>query len=406
MLELSRNNLREHILKWFPERQFFHRTGGEVNFFVLGTKTQVAFAIAGVILAIWCLFTLFTVLWGQNPLRSSAKELRVQKEHYERYMVDLQAQEKSARELLVEQQEKFELAAKSFEAKHNTIVNMLKHGGIAKSDTELENMNTYAPSDVLVASVELDRVARAPIAEMADAAALNTNTNLDASFTKMEAEQDNILVSGEKNILSKIARYRAIIGETGLNVEDVLQNGRNGVGGPLIGLDGDRPGLKKGALPDRLTTMQARTLEIENLEQAMNSVPLAFPINAESYETSPYGIRKDPFTKRPTMHTGLDMASYRMAPIVATADGKASFVGRRAGYGRVVEIDHGHGFKTRYAHLAKTYVKRGQKIKKGEKIAGMGSTGRSTSTHLHYEVIFNNQTYNPKAFLKAGHYVQ
>ena len=106
------------------------------------------------------------------------------------------------------------------------------------------------------------------------------------------------------------------------------------------------------------------------------------------------------------MHTGMDIASYRNAPIVATADGKISFAGRRPGYGRVVEIEHGYGFKTRYAHLDKTYVKRGQKIEKGEKIAGMGSTGRSTSTHLHYEVMFEKSTLNPEKFLKAGQYVQ
>jgi len=117
-------------------------------------------------------------------------------------------------------------------------------------------------------------------------------------------------------------------------------------------------------------------------------------------------MRKDPFNKRPAFHAGIDFGAYRLAPIVSTADGVVKFVGRNGGYGRTVEIDHGHGFMTRYAHLEKTYVKRGARVKKGEKIGGMGSTGRSTATHLHYEIYFQGQDFDPDNFLKAGKYVQ
>jgi len=117
-------------------------------------------------------------------------------------------------------------------------------------------------------------------------------------------------------------------------------------------------------------------------------------------------MRKDPFNNRPAFHGGVDFGAYRLAPIVATADGVVKFVGRNGGYGRTVEIDHGHGFVTRYAHLEKTYVKKGTFVKKGAKIGGMGSTGRSTATHLHYEIFFQGHDYDPDKFLKAGRYVQ
>ncbi|MCF6220233.1 MAG: M23 family metallopeptidase [Robiginitomaculum sp.] len=392
------------MLKTFPERQFIHRTGGRVDYFILTTRAQISISAAALMVAAWFLFTFFNVLWGQSPLRSSTKELMVQKAQYERYLVDIEAQEQDARALLIQQQEQFELAAQHFENKHNTIVNMIAKGGIIPTDEEL-NSTKYASSEVLMAPTIADVIERQPRIKFDQRGSLTTGTVLDASLVNLELDQNKILNDGENKIQSRIETARAILRSTGLPLEKILQNGGGGMGGPLVEI-GDKTMLKPGAFLPRLEAIKARSTEIEALEKALNAVPLAYPIDAENYVTSQYGRRKDPFTKRPTMHSGMDIASYKLAPIIATADGKVKFVGRRNGYGLVVEINHGHGFMTRYAHLEKTYVKRGQKLEKGEEIAGMGSSGRSTSTHLHYEVLFENRTYNPKLFMKAGQYVQ
>ena len=113
-----------------------------------------------------------------------------------------------------------------------------------------------------------------------------------------------------------------------------------------------------------------------------------------------------PFTGRPAFHSGQDFAGAYMTPIHATAPGVVSFTGPRSGYGNAVEIDHGNGFKTRYAHLASIGVVVGQHVGVGQRIGGMGSTGRSTGTHLHYEVWVNGRPQNPMRFVKAGDYVQ
>lgn len=404
MLDISKENLRDRVLRMFPERQFIHRTGGQVNYFILTTRAQIIIAFIALLISAWLLFTFFNVLWGQSPLRSSTKELMVQKAQYERYLVDLEAQEQDARALLVQQQKQFEQAAKHFEDKHNTIVSMITHGGIVPTQEEL-NPTKYASSEILMAPTAADVIKRQPRIKFGENSIMSTGTVLDASLVNLELDQNKILDDGEIKIQNRIETIRAILSSTGLPLDEILNNGEGGMGGPLIEL-GEKIETKPGTFLPRLDGIKARSAEVEALESALKSTPLAFPIDAESYLTSPYGKRKDPFTKRPTMHSGMDIASYRLAPIVATADGKVKFVGRRKGYGRVVEIDHGHGFKTRYAHLEKTYVKRGQKVEKGEKIAGMGSSGRSTSTHLHYEVIFENRTYNPKLFMKAGQYVQ
>jgi len=397
-------SLRERLLRTFPERQFIHRTGGRVDYFILTTRAQLMLVSAAFLVAAWFLFTFINVLWGQSPLRSSSKELMVQKAQYDRYIVDLEAQELDARTLLETQQGQFELAAKHFEDKHNTIVNMITVGGIAPSEDDL-NLAQYASSEVLMSPMIADTVERQPRVNFGKVGDLTTGTVLDASLVNLDIEQNKLLKNGENKIQNRIETARAILRSTGLPLEKILANGEGGMGGPLIET-GDTTQITHGKFLPRLDGIKARSAEIASLEQALNAIPLAFPIDAENYVTSAYGARKDPFTKRPTKHSGMDIASYRLAPIIATADGKVKFVGRRSGYGRVVEIDHGYGFKTRYAHLEKTYVKRGQKIEKGEKIAGMGSSGRSTSTHLHYEIIFEDRTYNPKLFMKAGQYVQ
>jgi len=402
---MSRKNMRERIVKTFPERQFIHRTGGQVNYFILSTRAQILMAVVGAFLTLWFLFTFVTVLWGQSPLRSSSKELMVQKAQYERYLVDLEAQEKDARTLLVEQQEQFELAAKHFENKHNTIISMLTKGGIAPGSEELDQAK-YASSEILMSPVISDIIPRQARVEFNQQISMATGTIIDASLINLELDQNKILYQGERKIQDKIENVRAVLRATGLPLDSILKNGAGGMGGPLIEINDTKTAISTHVFLPRLDSIKARVAETEALEAALASVPLAHPIDAENYTTSVYGTRKDPFTKRPTMHSGLDMASYRLAPIVATADAKVKFAGRRAGYGRVVELDHGHGFVTRYAHLAKTYVKRGQRVEKGEKIAGMGSSGRSTSTHLHYEIIFEKRSYNPQKFMKAGQYVQ
>ncbi|MEE9271916.1 MAG: M23 family metallopeptidase [Robiginitomaculum sp.] len=405
MLRQTKTTAQERILKMFPERQFIHRTGGQVNYFILTTKLQLVLSSVIGLVLLWCLFTFFNVLWGQNPLNSSTKELRVQKAQFDRYLVDAKAHERDARELLIEQQKQFELAAKKFEEKHNAIVAMLEQGGMASAPEELTS-TIYAQSDILMSPVTLDTIERQDRIAFSENESLRTGTVLDASLVNLDHDQNLIMIQGEAKMQENIELDRALLQATGIPVDDILKNGSNGMGGPFVSLDKNKTTLAPAVFLPRPQTIKARAKEAQSLESALSSVPLGHPIDAENYLTSPYGRRKDPFTTRLTMHTGLDMASYKLAPIVATADGKISFVGQRFGYGRVVEISHGHGFKTRYAHLEKTFVKRGQNVEKGEKIAGMGSTGRSTSTHLHYEVIFEKRTQNPANFIKAGQYVQ
>jgi murein DD-endopeptidase MepM/ murein hydrolase activator NlpD len=121
--------------------------------------------------------------------------------------------------------------------------------------------------------------------------------------------------------------------------------------------------------------------------------------------TSSYGYRRDPFTGRGAFHSGLDFRAGYGAPIHAAAAGVISFVGRKSGYGNCVEIDHGNGLLTRYAHMSAFRTHIGTKVSAGDVIGLIGSTGRSTGPHLHFEVRINNRAVNPRPFLEAAPHV-
>ncbi len=155
----------------------------------------------------------------------------------------------------------------------------------------------------------------------------------------------------------------------------------------------------------RVAQVASRLEEANHYKRVMDRLPLGRPVGVGYRETSSYGLRMDPFTKRAAFHSGLDLAAYRSAPVTTTGPGKVTFAGTKSGYGRVVEIDHGNGFKTRYGHLQDIEVKRGDVVRMGDTLGRMGSTGRSTGPHLHYEVWFGGKTYNPVKFLRAGSHV-
>ncbi len=399
------NNIFEEsksaIMRYFPERQIYLRSGGEVSYFVLKTRTQLlATTIAG-LLSLWCVITIFNLIWGHNPFRGASQQNKLIKAEYERLLEDAEARYSNAQMQLTQQQETFERAARSFREKHATIAQLVNQPVLNSGEIGLTSTK-YASAKVLRAPTVRDHLPRQSRIATIQTASLDTGTNLDRPLTNLDETQNSILISAESTTLDKIEKNRAIIEATDIDVDQILNAGGFGTGGPLVSVDN----LSVNSDEYRVSTIKARAYEAKLLEGALESIPFGHPVDADHYKTSSFGVRKDPFTRRPAMHEAVDIASYYMAPIIATAEGTVIYSGKKGGYGKVVIIDHGHGFTTKYAHLAKTFVKRGQKVNKGDRVGGMGSTGRSTSTHLHYEVRFQGNVYDPDKFLKAGLYVQ
>ena len=147
-----------------------------------------------------------------------------------------------------------------------------------------------------------------------------------------------------------------------------------------------------------------KSYRLELLRNIFLSVPLAAPME-KYYVTSSYGYRKDPYTKRRAFHKGIDLGAAWGSDIVSTASGKVSFVGNYGSYGKSVFIDHWNGIQTRYAHLSKIFVKKGEIVDLGFAIGKIGNTGRSTGKHLHYEIKVYDKARNPYPFLKIGNNV-
>jgi len=147
---------------------------------------------------------------------------------------------------------------------------------------------------------------------------------------------------------------------------------------------------------NELAQLQDYLITRDNIKSA---IPTGKPIK-DGWVSSYYGNRVDPFNGKKVFHHGLDFAGKAGSEVVAVADGIVSWHGKRGGYGEMIEIDHGNGYQTRYAHNKKLVVQLGERIKKGQAIALMGSTGRSTGPHVHFEVLRDGKTVNPYNFVK------
>jgi murein DD-endopeptidase MepM/ murein hydrolase activator NlpD len=177
---------------------------------------------------------------------------------------------------------------------------------------------------------------------------------------------------------------------------------QRGQGGPFVELKLDnRPASR---LRSHLVNLDSRLERASELQNILTRLPLTSPMKS-FYLNSTFGKRRDPLNKRWAMHYGIDLDGPLQSPVYATAPGKVKYAGWKGKYGKLVEIDHGSGLVTRFGHLHKTLVKTGQKIKFRDKIGLLGSTGRSTGAHLHYEIIFKGKTRDPMKFIRAGRYV-
>ena len=172
------------------------------------------------------------------------------------------------------------------------------------------------------------------------------------------------------------------------------------MGGPLESMSSEGDGT----LDPRFERLGLSLARMSALERGLNQIPQVMPADLNSI-SSGFGYRRDPFRGTAAMHSGLDFRAPMGSPIHAAADGRVAFVGWKNGYGKVVEIDHGAGLVTRYAHMSRFNAQVGAKVTAGDVIGAIGSTGRSTGPHLHFEVRINNNAVNPRPFLETAPHV-
>jgi murein DD-endopeptidase MepM/ murein hydrolase activator NlpD len=340
----------------------------------------------------------------EDELASSQEEQRQTQEDKERLVGHLQkirAELQEASEQGEAEAEVASLAAEraQFQRERETLRGQLER---------LEQQITDVPEDSIFASevdsieVELRKVVlqrdlarsegdslREEIAQLQErlASMQDTQTTLTKRFTAVARERS--------------ADIEEALSGTGLKLEDLLKdNAEAARGGPFIPLKPDE--WKEGSLGGKTLVSLNSDFEHWNaLQVVLESLPLGQPL--KDYRiTSGFGRRSDPVNGLGAVHQGLDMAAPFQSPVFATGPGKVTFAGWRGRYGRMIEIDHGNGIKTRYGHLNKILVRKGDRVDRSTRIALLGSSGRSTGPHVHYEVVVEGKPRNPINFIKAG----
>jgi Peptidase family M23 len=223
-------------------------------------------------------------------------------------------------------------------------------------------------------------------------------TRLASSLDRVEAEQAAALASIEGGYDLKTRHIRGVLSELGIDAGKSTPNA-DATGGPFVAA---RLRSDSSAFERQLHRIGLARAHVDQLNRTLANVPVRKPVTGEIDTSSGFGMRIDPFLKSPAMHTGLDMRGEPGDPVRATANGTVTFAGWQGGYGKMVEIDHGNGVATRYGHLSSIDTEVGHTIKTGQIIGKVGTTGRSTGPHLHYETRIDGEAVDPQRFLRAG----
>ena len=391
----------------FPERQIYHRSGGSVRYVSLSPGKQALLALGAVGLAGWCVYaTANTLLEGPQATASNA-EVERERAKYDRWLNESRAQAAAARAQLDERTRQFDLATRDFESRHEVLRSLLEYAGGNTLTASARPIERDGARIIMAATIDEaePRQSRAMASEPYQV----TTVGFRARVDRLEGDQEHTLAELEDEVVEQSEQTRGVLRLTGVSMASLTgPESDSEAGGPLVPQDLVaylRDSDLNPAFAQRVAQVAARVGESRRLQAIASSTPLAPPVAVDYRETSGYGQRIDPFTGRVAFHSGLDMAAFERAPVVATSPGVVAFAGVKSGYGYCVEIDHGHGFKTRYGHLRDIQVQRGERVAIGQRIGSMGSTGRSTATHLHYEVWFRGRAVDPINFLRAGRHV-
>lgn len=223
---------------------------------------------------------------------------------------------------------------------------------------------------------------------------------LEQSLGRVDLEQSRQLSALGRHLAGRVQEIRAALGELGLDVARVkLPPTQPAMGGPLVPLSA---AMRPGSFEYGLRQYDETRLAYGRWRDLATIVPLRRPLDGDDSTTSNFGMRTDPFTGAPTMHAGMDFRAETGTPVRAPGVGRVRRAEVAGGYGNLIELDHGNGLTTRYGHLNAFDVKPGQIVAAGTVIGRIGSTGRSTGPHLHYETRLDDEAQNPLRFIQIG----
>jgi murein DD-endopeptidase MepM/ murein hydrolase activator NlpD len=421
----------------FGERRIYIRTDGKTRYLSLSPATQIGGAVAIAALLGWTGFTTSAFVSGALDGHTARIQLETMSEAYEARLAAYGDQQRVLEGQLNQANERRDVITERLSAKQAQLIDMAN--SLQESAVELavlrEEFETliYARREDAIRIETLDDELAGLRVALAESE--QSKENLDGALATLSGAMGNVIterdeaagkvarldgevarLSGTMNHLedrherlisqlevatkTSLTGLDALFKRSNIDLEAIMTQARRdytGSGGPNEPVFDAPEGLTEGSEVEETRVAALMTdLETVNLMRfAADRLPFGLPVYG-GRRTSGFGPR------RGGMHKGLDIAGPRGTPIYSTADGLVTFAGRQRGYGIVVKIRHAFGFETVYAHLSRASVKVGQQVGRGDRIAEMGNTGRSTGTHLHYEVRIDDKPVNPIKFIEAA----
>jgi murein DD-endopeptidase MepM/ murein hydrolase activator NlpD len=357
----------DRLRQWFPDREFFMRADGQVRFIKVSSKLQMRVAGGVVAMVLVWLVALAAMAWGQY-----------------RAEADLAAfAEEKARVATTDER------LKAYGNDLDKVVDDLK----ARQDF-LDEMARMLPEDMVREGAASGTVTDSSATASETVKKVSTLMPQAKGLAEMEARQLAFVERLTRFADARARRAEAAMRKLNLDPQMMAREAQEAMGGPF-------EALAAADLDPRFERLGLSLARMAVFERALDGIPQVVPASIQAI-TSGFGYRRDPFNGHAAMHAGIDFKGPVGSPIYAAADGRVTFTGQKSGYGNVIEITHGNGMLTRYAHLSRIDVKVGQPVAAGTAIGGLGNTGRSTGPHLHFEVRINDRAVNPRPFLEAA----
>ena len=427
--------------RYFPERRLFLKSDTDTRFIRLRSGTQaIAVLVGGVTLA-WTVLATAILIFDSISAGTSRDQIARQQAMYEKRLSALSDDRDRRADEATRAQDRFALALEQVSAMQarllasedrrreletgidviqSTLRRTIKERDTARSDadrakavlasnggsvTEAGRARDTAAT-VAFLSDQLGSAAqeRDLMAGAAKKAAERVET-VSADMAAMKTRNEAIFSHLEEALTVSVEPLDNMFRGVGLSPDDLIasvRKGYSGQGGPLTPIV-----LSTSNQPPSAEELRAngilKTLDELNMYRiAVFKTPLGMPVKTAVRFTSGFGGRDDPFGRGARMHEGQDLAGSYGSPIYATADGVVTYAGWENGYGRLIKVQHAFGIETRYGHLSQIRVEVGQRVSRGDRIGDMGNSGRSTGTHLHYEVRLSGRAVNPMTFIKAA----
>ncbi|WDI31999.1 peptidoglycan DD-metalloendopeptidase family protein [Hyphococcus flavus] len=427
---------RRVLSRLFKERQIYHRSDGVVHFISMSSKTQIALAVIVGGALLWVAYASVNVVFKEQIIVAKERDSRIMETTYSKRLNDAQRAYDDVSELNQIIKQNFDETMADISSRHQLLQNMVERkasidqgldalaeglseaGGPSGQRPTNGNrvMIDVTPGEPTPRQSRLSAARRQAVEQMErqnkvaapTGGASEAIKSMNEASADLYTEQMLLLARLEEKAIAERDHLTKVLESAGIPVGSIvtpakISNTMLAQGGPFIDLTATSEADAQFYF--HANRAAAAVDELAGLYTAIKNVPLSSPLIVGRRFTSGFGVRRDPINGKYSRHNGIDFAAPWASPITATADGVVKFAGTRSGFGRCVEINHGNGFITRYAHMNRISVKTGQKVKLHDKVGELGNSGRSTGPHVHYEILYKGKPLNPRRFIEAGRYV-